>query len=664
MSNNLLSLSGVSKAFGERVILDDVTWGLDAGRRVGLIGDNGAGKSTLLKILVGREAADSGGVALRGGVKVAMLDQTPTFPEGATARTVLEGVFAPVQELVARYEAAAAALSPDADALLGEIERQDGWGWPVRVDRAVTALGLGALDSPVAPMSGGEKKRLALARLILEDAALILLDEPTNHLDTETVEWLETWVRDESEATFVIVTHDRYFLDAVVDTIVEVRDGALRTYRGGYTDYLAARAEDEALRERTLKRRQQILATELEWARRSPKARTSKSRSRLKGVEDRRREVEALGQVQARARIQFGAAPRLGKTILELHHLTKGFDDRVLVRDLSLLLRRGERFGILGPNGAGKTTLLRLILGELDPDAGRVVLGANTRVAYFDQHRRVLDPAKTVRETVTPEGGDWVFPGGGERVHVVSWLDRFAFPASTHGMRVGSLSGGEQNRLAIARFLLQPANLLLLDEPTNDLDILTLSLFEAALLEFEGCVLAVSHDRYFLDKVATGILAFEEAAVVAARAGGESPTAAEAATQDVGSVAVIMGDYTHYRRLHLARVEEAKRATREAQRAVLIGNREAGADPRPKPAPRGAALTYKERKELEGLEGRVEEAEGRVDTLEGELAQPDVWAADGGARGRALQAELREARDEAERLVDRWTELMERAEEA
>ncbi len=658
MSDNLLSLSGVAKAFGERVILDDVTWGLDAGRRVGLIGDNGAGKSTLLKILAGREPADGGVVALRGGVRVAMLDQTPTFPEGATARSVLEGVFAPVQALVARYEEAAAALSPDAEGLLAEIERRDGWGWPVRVDRAVTALGLGELDRPVAPLSGGEKKRLALARLLLEDADLVLLDEPTNHLDTETVEWLETWVREESKATFVIVTHDRYFLDAVVDTIVEVRGGALRTYRGGYTDYLAARAEEEALRGRTLKRRQQVLAAELEWARRSPKARTSKSRSRLKAVEERRREVEALGQVQARARIQFGAAPRLGKTILELHHVTKGFGGRPLVRDLSLLLRRGERFGILGPNGAGKTTLLRLILGELEPDAGRIVLGANTRVAYFDQHRRALDPARTVRQTVTPDGGDWVFPGGGERVHVVSWLDRFAFPASTHGMRVGSLSGGEQNRLAIARFLLQPANLLLLDEPTNDLDILTLSLFEAALLEFEGCVLAVSHDRYFLDKVATGILAFEEAAVVAARARAGLPSVPEAAEQDVGSVAVVMGDYTNYRRLHLERVEAAKRAAREAQRGNAARRAPAGS-----PAPRRAGLSYRERQELEGLEERVEAAEARVEALESQLAQPDVWAADAGARGRALQAELDAARAEAEELVERWTELMEKAEE-
>ncbi len=661
MSDNLLSLSAVSKAFGERVVLEDVTWGLDAGRRVGLIGDNGAGKSTLLKILAGREAADQGAVALRGGVKVALLDQLPSFPEGATARSVLEGVFAPVQALIARYEAAAAALSPEADALLAELERQDGWGWQVRVDRVVTALHLGDLERPVAPMSGGEQKRLALARLLLEDAGLVLLDEPTNHLDTETVEWLETWVREESSTAFVIVTHDRYFLDAVVDTIVEVRAGALRTYRGGYTDYLAARAEEEALRERTLKRRQQILATELDWARRSPKARTSKSRSRLKGVDERRREVDALGKVQPRARIDFGAAPRLGKTILELHHLTKGFGDRVLVRDLSLLLRRGERFGILGPNGAGKTTLLRIIMGELKPDGGRVVLGTNTRVAYFDQHRRLLDPDKTVRQTVTPEGGDWVFPGGGERVHVVSWLDRFAFPASTHGMRVGSLSGGEQNRLAIARFLLQPANLLLLDEPTNDLDILTLSLFEAALLEFEGCVLAVSHDRYFLDKVATGILAFEEAAVVAAGAG---EAGAAVADEAVGSVAVVMGDYTHYRRLHLERVEEARRAAREAQRVAAAGAEAA------KPARDGgdgavrrrAGLTYRERQELAGLEERVGEAEARVQALESELAQPDVWTADAGARGRALQSRLDEARAEAERLVDRWTELMERAE--
>ncbi|MCA9514022.1 MAG: ABC-F family ATP-binding cassette domain-containing protein, partial [Myxococcales bacterium] len=470
MAENVLSLTGVHKVYGQRVILDDVTLGLDAGDKVGLIGDNGAGKSTLLKMITGAEGKDGGVIAIRGGVKVAFLEQLPVLDPEKTARAVLAEPFAELAATIERYQHAAAAMAPDADALLDRIEHLGGWDWAHKAERAASEVGLTDLEQPVATMSGGQQKRVALARLMLEEPDLLLLDEPTNHLDAETIAWLEGYLA-QSPATVLVVTHDRYFLERVVTKMAELRDGDIKVYAGRYQDYLAARATEEELQKRTTQRRSQILKAELDWARRSPSARTTKSRSRLDrayALEDEVRELKAKGPT---VDFQFAdETPRLGKTILELDGVGKRYDGQPIVSDLSLLMRKGDRLGILGPNGSGKTTLLRMVTGEEEPDTGRVVRGGATRIAYFDQHRTLLDPSETVRRTVTPDGGDDVFFGG-QSLHVASWLERFGFRTQHHAMRVASLSGGERNRLALARFLLEEANVLLLDEPTNDLDI-------------------------------------------------------------------------------------------------------------------------------------------------------------------------------------------------
>jgi len=459
---------------------------------------------------------------------------------------------------------------------------------------------------------------------------LMLLDEPTNHLDAESVERLEEWLQ-ASPATCVVATHDRYFLERVVDRIVELRDGRLRTYHGGYSDYLAARAEEEARRERVRKRRLQLLKGELEWARRAPKARGGKARARLDRIEDAHAEVEQMRSDDKMGSVRFGAGPRLGKTILELDGVTRGFDGAPAVVDrLSLKLARGERWGVVGDNGCGKTTLLRLVAGDLEPDRGRIKRGANTRPAHFEQHRTELHPANSLRDTLAP-GGDWVFPGG-RKVHVASWLTRFAFPSGVHDMAVANLSGGERNRLALARFMLSDANLLLLDEPTSELDLLTLRVFEDALVSFPGCVLVVTHDRYFLDKVATGVLGFS-------RLPGEE-----------GNVVVCQGGYTQLRRLREAAEAEAHAAEAERARA------ERSARARPV---RRSGLSHLEKEELAGMEARIEAEEAEVARLEEGYGDPALWQ-DGTERGLAVQRELEAARARVDGLYARWEELTER----
>ena len=577
MSRNILSLTGLHKTYGDRTVLDGVTLGIDGGEVVGLIGDNGSGKSTLLKIIAGLEEPDQGLVTVRGGVRVGLLEQIPTLPPGVSARQALSAPFAELIAAIAAYERAVEAMDPRADALLLEVERRGGWDFEHRVERAAEDVALEDLDAPVDTLSGGQRKRLAIARLRLEGAGLLLLDEPTNHVDAETVERLEAWILAAPE-TCVLVTHDRTFLERVVDRIVEIRDGQIRSYPGTYTDYLEARATEEALRDRTRHRRLRILESELDWARRSPKARTTKARARVDRIDSAQQEQEALRSTTRVARFELGSAPRLGKRILEMENVSCGFDGVPLLEGFSLVLRPGERLGIVGPNGCGKTTLLRLVLAELAPTAGRVQLGDLTRVAYFDQHRTALDPELSLRETLVGGAGEAVYPGG-ERCHVATYLERFAFRPETMGQKVSSLSGGERNRLAIARFLLEEANVLLLDEPTNDLDLLTLGVLEEALLSFGGCALVVSHDRWFLDRIATGIVAFEP-----------------------HGVTVLQGGYTQYR--------ETREAEEAARKLEAAADRRAVAAPAAAPVRARRGLSWREARELEALEGDIER--GRV----------------------------------------------------
>jgi ATP-binding cassette subfamily F protein uup len=478
-------------------------------------------------------------------------------------------------------------------------------------------------------LSGGEAKRVALARTLLAEPDLLLLDEPTNHLDADTVLWLEEYLI-EFRGALMLVTHDRYFLDRVVDRIVEVSRAELTPYPGGYTEYLEAQAERAERQAVVDARRRRLIAQELEWAKRSPPARTGKQRARINRARALAEESQAYRTKQARELVLHGAsAGRLGRTVLELHGVSKAFGERVLIRDLSTRLHAGERVGIIGPNGAGKTTLARIILGEEPADSGEVKLGGNTRIAYFDQQREQLEPGLSVYEAVG--GKDWVEVGG-RRLHLRSYLEDFLFPVPQQQQLVSSLSGGERNRLLLAKLFLQPANVLILDEPTNDLDIVTLQVLEAALIDYGGCVLMVTHDRYFLDKVATALLVFEGDGVVHRHEGG----------------------FELYRRLKERRDAEAA-ASAPAQ------------PPRKQPARRLSAaaaagaprkLTWKEQRELEGIEQQIIEAESSRDELAARLAEPGLYQDK--AEAARVHAEFQAAEAVVGALYARWAELEER----
>ena len=630
MSDNVLSLSGVSKAYEGRTLFDQITFGLDAGVHTGLIGDNGAGKSTLLQCIMGKLPVDAGHVAMRQGTRMAYLAQTPILPP-VTVGAYLRESFGALEEAIQRYEASAAAGNVDADAH-ERIEQLGGWQWQHRIDSVAQHLGITDLSQTCDTLSGGQRKRAALARVVLSEPDLILLDEPTNHLDTDTVAWLEGWLQ-ASRAACIVVTHDRYFLDQVAHQMAELQAGRLRIYPGNYADYLDARAVQEALEERTASRRAQVLKSELEWARRGPKARTTKSRARLQRIDASVAELAARPVRHELSQVSMAQGPRLGKTILELDQATVAFTGEPLFAPVSVALCAGERWGVVGPNGTGKTSLLRMIEGQLPCAAGDVVRGVNTRMAYFDQHRAVLDPKQAVRDVLVPEGGDTVFVQG-QPVHVASYLQRFAFAQNVQHMRVAQLSGGEQNRLALARFLLAPANLYLLDEPTNDLDLLTLAVLENALTTFEGCVLVVSHDRYFLDKVVTGIMAFEKG----------TPLPSLVAYQ--GS----FSDYQAYARAQAANAAPSAAVASGAEKKAT-----------PKLSVSAPKLTYAETKELGTILARIEKQEAKLGEAETKVADPALWTKDAQA-GLLAQQELEKLQNELAAMYARWEYLQGRQE--
>jgi ABC transport system ATP-binding/permease protein len=629
----LLTAKDLRKSFGSRTLFDGVALSVEEGETIGFVGANGSGKSTLFRILAGLEAADAGTVAIRRGAGIGYLPQEPEFAPGQTVSSAVAAGRPGMLDALSEYHRVTEQLSSsaeDSDRLLrrqGEaisrIDALGGWDWQHEVETLLTQLGLSDWDREVSGLSGGERKRVAIARVLLERPDLLLLDEPTNHLDADTTLWLEDRLLDYPGAV-LLVTHDRYFLDRVVSRMIELDVQELRSFTGGYTEYLEAKADRSARLATETAKRDRLMEQELAWVKRSPAARTGKQKARIKRLGQLQAEVAAAESTGRELEITFGPSPRLGRTVLELEGISKSFGERVLIRDLSTRLRAGERIGVIGPNGAGKTTLLRIILGQETPDAGTVRLGVNTRPAYFDQARVDLDPGLSVYDAVGNE--EWVVFGG-RRVHVRSYLESFLFPTRVHEQRVGSLSGGERNRLLLAKLLLNEANLLILDEPTNDLDLPTLQLLESALAEFGGCVLVVTHDRFFLDKVATGLLVFEPDGVVHRHAGG----------------------YELYRRL---REERSPAPGRPATQAAAVR------PPAERPAPKPRRLGYKEARELEAIEETILAAERRRDELAERLSDPALYAETPG-RVAALRRSYTEAAGEVEALYDRWAELEE-----
>ncbi len=511
----IYSMVRARKAHGDKVILDNVTLAFLPGAKIGVVGPNGAGKSTVLKIMAGKEHASNGEAVLTPGYSVGMLDQEPHLNEELDVRGNVEEAVKPLRDALTRFEEVSAAMGePDADfdALLAEqgelmevIEQHDGWELDARIEQAMDALRCPPGDADVTVLSGGERRRVALCRLLLEAPDLLLLDEPTNHLDAESVAWLETHL-EKYAGTVVAVTHDRYFLDNVAEWILELDRGRAYPYEGNYSTYLETKATRLKVEGAKDVKRQKRLKDELEWVRSGAKARQAKSKARLARYEEMAAEAEKTRKLDFEE-IQIPPGPRLGSVVVETKKLTKGFGDRVLIDDLSFTLPRNGIVGVVGPNGAGKTTLFKMLVGEEKPDDGDIKVGETVKLSYVEQNRSGIDPKKTLWDVVS-DGLDHIKVGNVE-MPSRAYVAAFGFKGPDQQKPAGVLSGGERNRLNLALTLKQGGNLLLLDEPTNDLDVETLTSLEGALLEFPGCAVVVSHDRWFLDRVATHILAYE-----------------------------------------------------------------------------------------------------------------------------------------------------------
>ncbi|XDF34974.1 ATP-binding cassette domain-containing protein [Paracidovorax avenae] len=626
----LISLLDAQLAFGHTALLDHADFSLEAGERVGLIGRNGAGKSSLLKILGGLAHTDDGALHVQQGLRIAYVAQEPLLDAG---HTVFESTAAGLAHVVAlrqRYENATGA---DLDTLQTEIEAVDGWNWERRVEETMQRLHLDP-QARVGDLSGGLKKRVALAQALVARPDVLLLDEPTNHLDVDSIEWLEELLL-AFPGSVVTITHDRAFLDRISTRIVELDRGRLLSFPGNFGQYVQQKAEQLAQEAVIAAKADKLLAQEEVWIRKGVEARRTRSQSRISRLEalraNRAARRDALGSV--RMDIASGSASGYqGKIVAELAHVTKAFGDKAIVQDFSATILRGDKVGLVGPNGAGKTTLLKLILGELAPDSGSVRRGAHLEVAYFDQMRHALDLDATLEDFISP-GSEWIEIGK-QRKHVKSYLSDFLFSPARAQSPVRSLSGGERNRLLLARLFARPANVLVLDEPTNDLDIDTLDLLEELLQSYDGTVFLVSHDRMFLDNVVTSTIAYEGDARWREYEGG-------------------VQDWLEQSRRSRALAGAPARPA--AQEPV---DKEAPAPSARRTAPAKKKLSYKEQRELELLPERIAALEAEQNAIRGELADGSLYVRDG-AQAAALHTREGEIEDELMAALERWTELSE-----
>jgi ABC transport system ATP-binding/permease protein len=615
MPDPIASATELTVRYGPHSVLDRATIAIEEGDRIGLVGRNGSGKSTFLRIAAGDLAPDGGSFTRRRDLITGYLPQAFALDDSATVYSSIRAGAGHILALLDEYERTPPE-SLDAASLLDKIQHYDGWNLDHRIESLATHLHAPARDRIVGSLSGGEKRRAALCRALIARPDFLILDEPTNHLDTDSIEWLEDFLARYPGAC-LFVTHDRYFLDRIATRIVELARGGFQNYDGSYSDYLVSKAERDAAEEKMEHKRQMFLKHELEWVRRGPSGRRTKSVDRI----ERYFEEAAKGPPEPELDVELiiPPAPKLANRVITLTDVTVELGGRVLFDHLNLDFAAGQRVGVVGRNGAGKSTLLKVILGEVSPTHGKVEIGARTQINYVDQHRLLLDDNKTIWEEVG-EGGDYVRLGE-ETITLRGYLRRFLFTEDRINSKIQLLSGGERSRVILAKILKRGGNVLILDEPTNDLDLATLRLIEEALVLFAGSVIVVSHDRYFLNRVSTHTLAFE----------------------NDGRIGFHAGNYEYYLE---------KRAARQA----AFSAPSSAARPAARKAEKARKLSYKEIRELETIEAEISVAEGETLRIETAFKAPDFYTKHG-HEWQALEAQLHASRKRVAQLYARWEEL-------
>lgn len=632
-----ITLNNASLAFGHHALLDGAAFQLDAGERVGLIGRNGAGKSSLLKAIAGTIKLDDGEVWRAPDVRTVYVPQEPALDNTHTIfEAVAEGL-GELQNIILDYHHVAHAMGqPDADveklmsqmqALQQEMDAQNGWAAQSRVETVLSKLNLDA-ETKVATLSGGWRKRVALGRALVAEPEVLLLDEPTNHLDLEAIEWLENLLLGFQGSVFFI-THDRRFLDKLATRITELDRGKLTDFVGNFSNYQMKKEELLAVEETHAAKFDKFLAQEEVWIRQGIKARRTRNEGRVRRLEALRLERAARRERQGNVKLNIDAGERSGKLVAELINVNKSYGDKTLIKNFSTRILRGDKIGLLGPNGAGKSTLLKLILGDIEADSGIVERGTKINVAYFDQMREQLNEEATLADTISP-GSDFVEIGN-ERKHVISYLEDFLFPPQRARSPVKSLSGGERNRLLLARLFARPANVLVLDEPTNDLDIDTLELLESLLQEFSGTLFLVSHDRAFLENTVTQVIAFE----------------------GNGKLTEFGGGYDDWQRFTSQRLALEK----ASEKSIEKNNQPSNAVPSAKPAEKNnKKLSFKEQKELEAIPGQIETLEIEQAEIQSQLANGEMYKKSP-EKIKPLQDRSAEIEDLLLQLMERWEQL-------
>ncbi|MCD1257481.1 ABC-F family ATP-binding cassette domain-containing protein [Paenibacillus athensensis] len=643
---NILSVQNISKSYGDKVLFDDISFTLNEKERIGLIGVNGTGKSTLLQLLAGLETPDRGKLVHANHFRVEYLPQNPEFEPDST---VLEQVFhgsSPLMQALRDHERALAELeaepsSSEKQARLFKVQQRmdslGAWEAGTVAKTVLTRLGIAEFDKPVGQLSGGQRKRVAMARVLIQPADLLILDEPTNHIDNETAMWLEEFLS-KWKGALLLVTHDRYFLERVTNRMLELDRGKLYSYEGNYEAFLEKKAERMESEAASEDKRQNLLRRELAWLRRGAKARTTKQKARVQRAEELRdRKLDGPADKLDMAL----AGSRLGKKVLELEHVSKSYGDRALIRDFSYIVMPGDRLGIIGPNGSGKSTLLNLLAGRLQPDSGTIETGQTVKLAYYTQENVEMDGKMRVIEYIK-EVAEQIRTADGELISAAQMLERFLFSPALQWTPIERLSGGERRRLYLLRTLMGEPNVLLLDEPTNDLDLQTLTILEDYLEYFPGAVITVSHDRYFLDRTAEHLFAFEGS----------------------GALTPYFGNYSDY--LEEKRQQEEAEQQRKAalKPAVSAAQQQAAggsgsSQSQSQPSARPKKLTFKEQKEWDEIEGRIGALEERIAGLKAQIES----AGSDFDKVRTLYEEEQATQAELDGAVERWSYLSELVEE-